>query len=126
MIFSLVLLTCALVGMILMILIKNHEIKTGKEFIFAYWRMKIDHYAHTSFSKLKSFVLTKEHQAVVFLKSIPVKALNSISHFNDYIHKRYGKHIDMVKGRSIPKNKGSVSLFVSAISDYKNEIKKES
>ena len=112
--------------MVLMVLIKLHELKTGKEFIFVRWRTKIDRYAHVSFSKLKLFVLTKEHQVADFVKGLPAKVLNVVSRFNDYLHKRYGKHIDMIKGRSVPTNKGSVSFFVSAISEYKNEIKKES
>ena len=108
-----------------MILIKIHELKIGKEFIFVRWRTKIDYYAHVSFSKIKLLVLKREHQVVYFVKSLPAKVINTVSHFNDYLHRRYGKHVDMIKGRSIPANKGSVSFFVSAISEYKNEVKKE-
>lgn len=112
--------------MVLMIVVKLYELKTGREFIFVRWRTKVDQYAHISFSKTKLFLATKEHQVVVFVKSLPARALNTVSHFNDYLHKRYGKHIDMIKGRSVPTNKGSVSFFVSAISEYKKEINKES
>ena len=111
--------------MLLMVLIKIHELKIGKEFIFVRWRTKIDRFAHVSFSKTKLFLLKREHQVVYFVKSLPAKVINAVSRFNDYLHRRYGKHVDMIKGRSVPANKGSVSFFVSAISEYKNDIKKE-
>lgn len=120
---SIIIFACACAGMMLMILVKLHELKTGREFILVRWRTKIDRYAHVSFSRARVFVAEKEHKAVFFLKGLPARALNLVSSFNDFLHKRYGKHIDMIKGRSVPTNKGSVSFFVSSISEYKKEIK---
>lgn len=107
-----------------MILIKLHELKTGKEFILVRWRNEVDRFANISFSKLRLFVVNQEHQVLIFLKGLPGKALGLVSGLNELLHKKYGKHIDMIKGRSTPTNKGSVSFFVNAISEYKKEVKR--
>lgn len=125
MIYSLSIFVLAFVGMVFMMLVKFYEIKTGSDFIFIRWRKKIDYYAHVWFAKTKIFVLKKEHQIVSLIKGIPLNVLNIVSRLHNYLHSRYGKHIDMIKGRNTPTNKGSVSFFVSAISEYKNEIKKQ-
>jgi len=123
MITLLIIFGCACIAMCAMISIKVYELKTGSEFIFVRWRKNIDNVSHAWFSKLKLFAASKERAFIVFVKTMPVYVLKTVSSFNDYLHKRYGKHVDMIKGRNVPTNKGSVSFFVSAISEYKNEIK---
>ena len=107
-----------------MILVKLFELKSGKDFIFVVWRNKIDGYAHLWFAKAKKFIIAKEHSSIAFMKNIPVKVLHLVSVVHVYLHKKYGKQIDMIKGRSVPTNKGSVSFFVNSISEYKKEIKR--
>ena len=122
MITLLIIFSCACIAMCAMISIKVYELKTGNEFIFIRWRKNIDQVSHSWFSKLKNFVTLKERDFIAFTKKIPVHILKIVSNLHDYLYRRYGKHVDMIKGRNIPTNKGSVSFFVSAISEYKNEI----
>ena len=107
-----------------MISIKLFELRRGKDFIFARWRNKIDNYAHLLFAKTKKIIIEKERNFISYIKNIPVKVLYLVSRLHVYLHKRYGKQIDMIKGRSIPTNKGQVSFFVNSISEYKKEIKR--
>jgi hypothetical protein len=107
-----------------MILVKLFELRAGKDFVFVVWRNKIDELAHVWFAKAKIFIAEKERSSIVFIKNIPVKALYVVSHIHMYMHKKYGKHVDMIKGRTVPTNKGNVSFFVNSISEYKKEIKR--
>ena len=107
-----------------MISVKLYELKTGRDFIFIRWRNKIDEQAHKWFAKTKIFVTQKERSTIAFIKDVPVKVLYIVSKLHVYLHSRYGKHVDMIKGRSIPTNKGSVSFFVNSNSEYKKEIKR--
>jgi hypothetical protein len=107
-----------------MILVKHFELKAGRDFIFIRWRNKIDGFAHTWFSKTKKFIVSKERSSIAFVKSIPVRVLHLVSVVHMYLHKKYGKQIDIIKGRSVPANKGQVSFFVNSISEYKKEIKR--
>ena len=116
MIYSLTFFILACVGMLLMVLIKHFELKAGRDFIFIRWRNKIDEFAHAWFSKTKTFIVSKEHSSIAFVKNIPVKVLHLVSVIHLYLHKRYGKQIDMIKGRTVPTNKGQVSFFVNSIS----------
>ena len=109
-----------------MVGIKLYEIRSGREFILARWRNNIDRISHSWFLRGKIFVASQEHKVVVLVKSMPVRALGVVSSLHEYMHRRYGKQINMIKGRGVPTNKGSVSFFVSAISDYKKEIREES
>ena len=124
MIYSLTIFILSCLGMLAMILVKLFELKTGRDFIFIRWRNKIDEFAHVWFSKTKIYIVTKEHNTIAFIKNIPVKVLHLVSVVHMYLNKRYGKHVDMIKGRSIPANKGQVSFFVNSISEYKKEIKR--
>jgi hypothetical protein len=124
MIYSLTIFILSCVGMLLMISIKLFELRAGRDFIFIRWRNKIDEVAHLWFSKTKIFISSKERNTIAFVKSLPVKALHVVSKIHMYMHKKYGKQIDMIKGRSIPANKGQVSFFVNSISEYKKEIKR--
>jgi hypothetical protein len=124
MIFSLTIFILSCLGMLSMILVKLFELKTGRDFIFIRWRNKIDKFAHLWYSKTKIFIVSKEHSSIAFIKNIPVKILHLVSVVHVYLYKRYGKHVDMIKGRSVPTNKGQVSFFVNSISEYKKEIKR--
>ncbi len=110
--------------MAFMIIVKLFELKTGKDFILVRWRNKIDEYAYIYFSKTKKFISNKEKSTIIFVKSIPFRVLHLVSLLHSYLQKKYGKHVDMIKGRSVPSNKGSVSFFVHSISEYKKEIKR--
>lgn len=107
-----------------MILVKLFELKSGRDFMFIRWRSKVDKYAHLWFTKIKTSIVLIERKSIAFVKNIPVKALHIVSGVHVYMHKKYGKHVDMIKGRSVPTNKGSVSFFVNSISEYKKEIKR--
>lgn len=122
MITSIIIFFLAFIGMAAIVAVKHFELEKGREFIFIRWRRKIDSFAHISFAKTKLFVVKKEHQAVSFVKDIPARVLNWVSTFNEFLHKKYGKHIDMIKGRSVPENKNSASFFVNAISEYKKDL----
>ena len=124
MIYSLIIFILSCIGMLLMILVKLFELKTGRDFILAQWRQKIDKHAHVWFAKTKDFVLKAEKGAVAFVKNIPIHTLELVSKLHMYLHKKYGKRVDMIKGRTIPTNKGSVSFFINSISEYKKEIKR--
>lgn len=107
-----------------MILIKLFELKSGRDFIFVVWRNKIDKFAHLWFAKVKTIISSKEREFIIFVKNIPVQILSYVSRLHLYLHKRYGKQVDMIKGRNITSNKGSVSFFINSISEYKKEIKR--
>ena len=107
-----------------MVLVKLFELKTGKDFILADWRNKIDKHVHVWFAKTKEFIVRIEKSTVVFIKNIPIHTLELVSKLHMYLHKKYGKRVDMIKGRTIPTNKGSVSFFINSISEYKKEIKR--
>ncbi len=125
MIYSLIIFILSCVGMLFMILVKLFELKTGKDFIFVKWRKEIDKHAHVWFANTKAFVVKLEKSAVVFIKNIPLHTLEIVSKIHMYLHKKYGKRVDMIKGRTIPtNNKGSVSFFINSISEYKKEIKR--
>jgi len=124
MIYSLSIFIVSFVGMIIMIVVKLFEIRIGKDFVFVVWRNKIDEYTHLWFAKVKKFVTSKERNTIAFVKNIPVQILALVSKLHVYLHKRYGKQVDMIKGRKIPTNKGSVSFFINSISEYKKEIKR--
>jgi hypothetical protein len=110
--------------MMAMILVKLFELKAGRDFIFIRWRNKIDEYTHLWFNKTKIFITSKEKISIAFVKNLPVRALDMISKLHVFMHKKYGKHVDMIKGKNIPTNKGQVSFFVNSISEYKKEIKR--
>lgn len=107
-----------------MITVKHFELKAGKDFIFVVWRNKIDEYAHLWFTNTRKFVAIRERSVISFVKNIPLKVLHLVSVIHMYLHKKYGKQIDMIKGRTVPTNKGQVSFFVNSISEYKKEIKR--
>jgi hypothetical protein len=110
--------------MMFMVLVKLFELRTGKDFVFVVWRNKIDKHVHLWFAKIKKFIVAKEQSLIYLIKNIPLKVLYLVSVVHIYLHKKYGKHVDMIKGRSIPTNKGNVSFFVNSISEYKKEVKR--
>lgn len=124
MIYSITFFVLACFGMVTMIIVKLLELRAGKDFVFVVWRNRIDEYAHLLFIRMKKFIVAKERESILFVKSIPVKVLDIVSKVHMYLHKKYGKRVDMIKGRSIPANKGSVSFFINSISEYKKEIKR--
>lgn len=107
-----------------MIMVKFFELKSGKDFIFVRWRNKIDEYTHLWFTQSKIFISSKEKSFIIFVKNLPVRALHMVSNLHVFMHRKYGKHVDMIKGKNVPTNKGQVSFFVNSISEYKKEIKR--
>lgn len=124
MIYSLTIFIFACLAMIVMVIVKLFELKSGRDFIFVVWRNKIDKFAHLWFGKTKKFIVSKERDFIIFVKNVPVQILGFVSKLHMFLHKRYGKQVDMIKGRNIPSNKSSVSFFINSISEYKKEIKR--
>ena len=115
----------ALIGIFLMVAVKLYELKKGEEFVFIKWRKKTDVFIHSWILRAKNFINDSEHQIVSAVKGFPLKVLHFISWLNEIMHKRYGKHIDLIKGRNTPSNSGSASFFVSTIAEYKKDLEEK-
>lgn len=123
MIFYSIVFVCAVCVMLLTLAIRAYEIKRGETSLLYRTRKNLDIFARQAYTRSRVWIVEKENATVLMVKSIPGRALSLVSRFNDYVHVKYGKHIDLIKGRATPIHKGSASFFVNAISEYKREIK---
>lgn len=122
---SLIIFLCAILGMASMVSIKLYELKRGSEFVLVKWRKAADRLVQEGLLKTKIFIVAQEHRTITFVRNLPARGLHFVAWFNEYLHNRYGKHIDMIKGKGAPSGKGQASFFMSAISEYKKDLGQE-
>lgn len=81
------------------------------EFIHETWHM----FRVTYFARARAFAIstffTIAHEVLHFIGIVGLK-----------LKERHGKWLDMVKGKGVIKNKGSVSFFLKDVSEYKKTI----
>lgn len=106
-----------------MLLNKTREMKTGTPFV------RFSSSVDTKLTYQISFWKEFFHKVprIVFKESFRFIILKGARFFNyvkQKIRPRVAHILDEVRGRGIPKNKGSASLFIQSIKDHKDNLKK--
>jgi len=97
-----------LAGSRLAVRIHSHEFEVKmKTTVGAFW----DWISHISMRSIRALTLATLQKAEKFFVKLFYRIL-----------KRITKMTDMVSGRDIPKNRGSVSFFLKHIEDHKNKL----
>lgn len=106
-----------------MLLNKMREVKTGKPFIrfsssadvklayqMSFWK--------EFFQKVPRLVYKESFRFII------LQGARFLNYTKQKIRPRVAHILDEVRGRGIPKNKGSASLFIQSIKDHKDNLKK--
>jgi hypothetical protein len=118
----------ALLGIILMIILKSVELRSGKKSLFSRMGASSDHFVHATYDKVR-FGLSQinKNNAVKFLQWIAFHVLSFGHRIYVYLHDKAHRHphskkvIDMVKGKIEISQHGGSSFYLKKIAEETKE-----
>lgn len=131
MIVIIILFYCSLAVVVAMVIKKLFEIRELKlsviEGIEKEFQGKLYELVHDFWYDFRIKILARSRViAIQTLRIVEHAVIGFIIKVGDRLRKRHRKLYDMVKGKGVIKNKGSVSFFLKEVSEYKNgEVSKE-
>ncbi len=120
---SIIIFSASLIFLWGMLLNKAREVKTGKPFFVFSSSLDTKLQYQVSFwgrffQKVPRLIFKESFHFFV------VQSVRLLNYIKQKIRPRVAHILDEVRGRGIPKNKGSASLFIQSIKDHKDNLKK--
>lgn len=113
----------SLAGIITMIWLKSHELKTDKKVGLSHLAEKTDHKIHAVYNSVRTFVsYFNRKSAVALMQWIAYHILSRARRAYIFLHHKAHAHppskkvIDMVRGRGSIGNEGGASFYLKKIS----------
>jgi len=112
--------------MLLLVLFRSLELAFKKDFISRNFRNKTDIFILNIWNKFITFIVKIKDFVASKLKKVSGEVLHFFVLIWEALVKKSEKYIDMIRGKGVVNNKGSVSFFLSSISKDHVENKHKS